>query len=1243
MISFYVGKADTDVSGKIRSVLADLLRSDICGQRIIYIIPEQFEYETERAVYKLLKDNGLLHKMSVIEITTFTALSSDILSENDVDRPRADDIVKNVLMHKAVSDCRGELDSLAGIIDKPGFCEKITATVTSFRSLGLSSRDVELSVEEMRRDDIAKNNPVIFKKLENVSLLYTEYDALMKEKGYLDNMDVIGMAAELIRKTTKFSGADVFVDSFNDFTNHQLRFLCEVIPQAKTMSFGFVTDYDDNSELFKTANSHISRLIEQAKANDVQTKIISGGLNSRYTENSALGELPRLLFQSKKSTKNIADACEIISAREIFDELDFVCAKIKQLADSGMRYRDIAVLCTDVSACQRYIESAFSKYEIPIFLDMHESVIGQPLINAVISLLTALRGFSADTVLSCIKTRFFTKYSEEKKERVGLSDNDINIFENYLFEWALSTEDLKKPFTFSDPYLKGKTDCNMLAAEEIRRTAVEPLWKFSKELPHGKNKIDGAKLTEMIYNYLINTVGIAKALFAKCSDPGTGEQDGDRTALYQRLWDTLIRIFDTLYDELKGVDITLDEYCRLFRDICMGTTLADPPQMVDRVLIGDIDRTRADNIKAAFIVGASFDLFPTPSPQTGIFSQYETELLRESVTHNDGSDKRELCFKTAKEQFSLSLYRAYKAVCLPTEYLSLSFSEIDPAGEPMHISTVSEEICGMFPDMQIKRASDFGDEFYCRSVSSAKLRFAMTANDSSEENAVLGEALRKNGCDGFVDQITELKNERAAKFAGDHRISAETAELLFPTKVGATEIEKMSACKFNFFCERGLGIRERTQRIFTPIKRGDAIHYAMEKILECYSADIPRFCTLTRRDLLALSRKFLEDFCRIETNNNFFEDARSRFLFNNIANSAADVLITMQTEFSARRYRPKFFELDLNGKDPKFIIDNDDLISAVLPEAALYIDDENAAESVPSTGKDPVLSKRAIYTAPLSIPLDNGKTLLVSGKIDRVDMFEEADTIYVRTVDYKSSVRTFDIENAKHGVNIQMLMYLSALLDANSSNRAIRLTAGGISYIPSESSGALDSPLKPYRLLALKHRPSGLVILNEVTKNEYSGYENSVINRITQEDGMTDELSADETTLTAEQKKERAEYKDELTKIRKLLDLNDENNLDEEKFAKFLSEVKTNVGKNYSDLMNGNICAVPLEYSEAVINLEGTKNNNKIACKYCRFKEICKNNGKSSLNIRKSSKASAKKTENKKTDGKRSNKKETAE
>lgn len=1205
MVNFIVGKANFDISSGVRTELVKLLESGARSARIIYIVPEQFEYETERAVYRILKQKNLLCKSREVEISTFTAMASEILREGGENRPRADDIVKSVVMHKAVNDCKDMLESLSGIAGRAGFCEKMESTVSGFKLTGLTARGLELSVEKLISEKKLEKNALLLKKLSDASLLYTSYEALLAS--YLDSSDIIAPAADILQKSSchAFDGADIFVDCFNDFTSSQLRFLCNLIAKANNVTFGFSVDRGSSKDVFVTANSHITKLREKAIGEGIETHFVTDNLPERYERKDALFELSQKLFTGENSSMEIGGECELITAGNIYEEADFICAKIKQLVDeNNMRYRDIAVLCTDLSSYGRYIESAFRKYDIPMFADMRESILYQPLVNVVISLLNALRGFSVDAVLSCIKTGFFSKFDKEKNERVGLSDYDVSVFEDYIFEWDLNTEHLKKPFTFGEDDNTRVSD-----AEEIRKSVAEPIWELSKKIPKGT--IDGAQLTEMLYDFLVNVIDVKRVLFAKSVRSPESGLDGEKTALYQRLWDTLVKIFNALHKELSGYNTTLEEYYRLFRDVCAGTTLANPPQTLDSVLVGDIDRTRADNIKAAFIVGASYETFPTPAVQTGIFSQYETELIRESLAEIGG----EFSLKSVREQYCLSLYRAYRAVCLPTEYLCISYSETDLSGDPVQISSVTEEIKGMFPNAEIKRAKDFDDAFYCRSVKAAKMRCAFGINSDSRENALLKKALIKNDCGDFVRNLEEIRTERSqSPESSAHSITAETAALLFPKQVGATAVEKLGLCRFSYFCEYGLGVSEKKQRAFNSARRGDAVHFVLERVLREIGGDIELLCSLTRAELYSLSRKYLDEYCRLETNNTFSDDARTRFLFNNIANSAADVLISMQAEFYSRSYRPKFFELDLKrGEELKFSVENAGKLISPPPAAELF---SESPEKLPSiTGIAIAGAERVIKTAPLAIKLDGDRNVYISGRIDRVDMFtvneNGEEKTYVRAVDYKSSVRGFDLYNALGGVNIQMLLYLAALLKANEHNPDVHFTAGGVCYIPSASSGASDREISPFKLLAMNHHESGLLVRDKATDEDLKNYTKFILERITAEDGKTELMNSDRNALSPEKRAEYDEYKKHLEGIEQSFLPDSLNSVSSEHFGELCDDLINNVGGKFSALFNGDVGALPISYYEKFTDISGKSSmKQKLPCDYCRFGDICKNAGK---------------------------------
>lgn len=1273
MIKFIVGKADRNISAAVRGELISLLENDMHKQNIIFIVPDQFEYETEKAVYRILEEKELLKRFYEINITTFTRLCREILEECGEHRPFADDIVKNIIMHKTLSENKSALSALSKIAARPGFCGKMVKTVSALKTSGITARDLELSLAALTKlgKGLSTDQPVV-KKLYETNLLYTNYEGLLS--GYVDKLDVTAMAADNVEKEQcgTFENASVFVDCFNDFTQSQLHFLECVIRRAANVTFGFTAQLNSDCDVFRTANDHIDRLKQNALEAGLSVELVTEGIEGRFADISPLQGLSRHLFQTAKNRDPLGESCELVTARGIYEELDYAAAKIKELAiDRKMRYNEIAVLCTDVDTYGKCVENVFKKYDIPIFLDTPEPILYQPLINLVSSILNALNDFSVDTVLSCVKTKFFSKpktdldgeddddfpedfddapdendtsdngeqltlfdvfgesdadmrsvteNSDKKQKFTTLSSKDVDEFENYVYEWDLKTSHLKKKFDFNK---RPGSDLTQQTAELVRQAVAVPLLELRKSLQSSGKAINGAEITEQLYDFLINKVGMRRAIFKRCKNEQNTALDADKVALYQRLWNSLIDIFNKLHAELSDTNVTLAEYGELFREICAATKLADPPQFIDCVLVGDIDRTRADNIRAAFIVGASYEAFPTPASESGIFSQYEIELIYDKIVHIDGSasnadvssyietlarigenNRREYCLKSVKDQYYLSLYRAYRAVTLPTEYLCISCPKNDVSGETLVCSDVFGEIISTFRDTEVIKAENRGNEFYCRTPKAAKMRYAMGLNEQSAENRTLRKVLENEDSE-FVkalDEIREIRRDAPIQsskdyFSGKHTLNSKTAQLLFPDSMGATAVEKLNKCKFNYFCEYGLKIEERNKRSFTRSKRGEAMHFIFQKVFEKYCGDMNAFFTLKRSELLALSKEYLSEYRAAETNNDSTEDKRTEYLFNNIANSAADVLITMQTELFARSYRPKFFELNIKS-DPENsqhrIIDNESAAAPEPPAAELFSGEETA----PAAPNVPPADENAPYliTAPLSIKLDNGMEVTVQGIIDRVDMFNSGTSnsgrpaAYIRVVDYKSSAHTFDLQNAQNGINIQMLLYLFALQSANADNPTLELRPGGVNYIPSNNYGASEEQLSPYRLLAMNYHESGLFIKDEVTEKDLSRYHEVIFKKFESDSSI--------------------EPKD-LEKIKSSFEPKEQNLAEAALFDELRNDVMRKITDNLEQIFGGTVDALPTAYYESVIKPDGgEKSKLKDPCEYCRFKDICRNAGK---------------------------------
>ena len=62
------------------------------------------------------------------------------------------------------------------------------------------------------------------------------------------------------------------------------------------------------------------------------------------------------------------------------------------------------------------------------------------------------------------------------------------------------------------------------------------------------------------------------------------------------------------------------------------------------------------------------------------------------------------------------------------------------------------------------------------------------------------------------------------------------------------------------------------------------------------------------------------------------------------------------------------------------------------------------------------------------IALKDGNSMNLRGRIDRMDIFEDEDKVYVKIMDYKSGSTSFDLSLLYHGLQLQLVVYMDAAL-----------------------------------------------------------------------------------------------------------------------------------------------------------------------------------------------------------------------
>ncbi len=1141
MTEFIIAKACADASKRLYEKLLEEVRS---GGRVTVIVPDQYAFETEKKLYRDCAAEGKAMLFSRISVRTFEKLSDEVIAKYAGGKKPADDTTKNILMYRAVSEIYDDLTAFGKIALKPGFAPKMTSTVAMLKGSGISA-DTFCKTIGAVSEDFRDSSPLLFSKLNDISRIYSAYDALLSE-AYSDRLDSTSAAARLAAENGAFRGESIYIDGFSDFSKSQMQLLFSMIDLAENMTFSFISDNsDDCRDIFTTVNNCINALAEQSRNADKVVK----GLDRLICDNErfscpAISAVSDGVFGELRADYD-SEGVRVIRADDVYSEADFIAAEIRRLVtEEGLRYNEIAVLSADPAEYKTPIESAFDKYEIPLFCDTPESILHMPLVNLVLSLVSTLKSFTVESVLSYIKSGFI-----QKSDGKPLTMRDINDFEDYIYEWDLKSENLKEPF----PEINGKTP----RAEKIRADIVPPILALKERV----SGCTGDEITKHICDFLFDEVGIQRAVAAHCKTSGSElltDSDKQLISSYQTLWNTMLDIFEALYKGLSGFKISLADYHSLLRDICTSATLAKPPQVLDCVLAGDISRTRTGDVKVVFIAGANYERFPADDTASGIFSEYETELLSESIM-KIGMDR--------KERYCYNRYLAYRALSAPAERLYISYPMLDSACEKKAPSDVIALIRDIFDKPIIENAADFGDEFYCRSLRAAQQRFASVCAEDNERRATLKSALEKAGSGDFTDKLETLTRKRYS--AQLHRLSPETAEALFRNKTfSATKLEKLNQCRFQYFCANGLRIREKARRNLSSMEIGNAVHYVLQKMLEKYCNDMESFIKLSRKQLSAEVRVFLDEYKNNSLGGDYAKTLRFGYLYKNLTTGAVDILILLQAEFAARDYRPKFFELQIGGDSSTAsspaVSDGARLDIGAVPDAALTDGDTTYTEMPEvefDSGNTPGSRRTEINTPALNVRVRDNITVNITGIIDRADIFtDEKGNEYIRVVDYKTGSREFSMVNVYYGINTQMLLYLIAVCDANKE-----LKAGGVSYLPSKVTEPASKKSAAFALLSQDHVQSGMYVCSDAAEREMLKYAETISAR----SGIKRDkfMPSEDCTLT------------------------------EAQFARLSEDCKKQTTEVLGKLYDGDVDAVPTVYKE--------KSLEKKACSYCRFASIC--------------------------------------
>ncbi len=232
------------------------------------------------------------------------------------------------------------------------------------------------------------------------------------------------------------------------------------------------------------------------------------------------------------------------------------------------------------------------------------------------------------------------------------------------------------------------------------------------------------------------------------------------------------------------------------------------------------------------------------------------------------------------------------------------------------------------------------------------------------------------------------------------KIEEEKIRSLYDTNLSVSRLERYAQCPFAYFIQYGLKAKERKEYEFSAPDLGTFIHNILDQFSKQLSVD-----NLDWRDI---------DYTYIQN--------RVSQIVDEIVSKIPGYILE-----SSERYRYLAYRLK------NMLISAISIISEQIKQGSF--DPVDYEVDFGSKGKYP----------PIKIILQNGEEINLRGQIDRIDEFENEDGKYIRIVDYKSGKKDLSLTDIYHGLQLQLLVYLDAILESGKDN-AQNLSPAAILY-----------------------------------------------------------------------------------------------------------------------------------------------------------------------------------------------------
>ena len=936
-------------------------------RNFLIIVPDQFTMQTQKELvtHPVNKRGGILN----IDVLSFSRLSHRIFEEvGKREIPVLDDTGKSLVLRKVAGSLKEELPYLGSNLDKQGYIHEVKSAISEFMQYGVGVEDVQKLM------DYAAKKGTLYYKLKDLQVLYRGFMEYIREK-FITTEETLDLLRESLDSSAIVKNSVFAFDGFTGFTPIQNRVIGKLLGIAKEVILTVTLDLredpflmDGEQKLFHMSKKTVADFVKMAQEEKTERgRDIFVGYDGehRFSQNEPLAHLERTLFRYPvKEYDKPQSSVHLFAASTVREEVRQTGIKLRRLVrEKGFFYRDIAVVAGDLEVYAELVEAEFSLLGIPCFVDRTRGIVLNPLTEYIKSAFEVLaKNFSYESVFQYLRSGL-----------AGFLPEETDLLENYCKETGIrGKRKWSMQFTKRTAQMKEETE-PLLAINELRERFYEEL----SPLLNVETK-SAAAYVEALYLFLTKNKAAERlaAYEEMFLDKGELLRAKEYAQVYRLVMELLEQIMGLLGDEPMSLKEFADILEAGFAEIEVGTI----PQNVDRVLVGDIERTRLREVKALFFVGVNDGNIPKNTGKGGIISDIDREFLRQSEI--------ELAPSPRQQMYIQRLY-LYLNMTKPSDLLYLSFAGMSGEGKALRPAYLIASMRQLFPQLSVEYPEKepvlsqiMTPEAGLPYLAGALREYAQ-GNMVQEETATLYRAYRERlEYAGLLQRLTD-----AAFYRYEHNpLQKNVARALYGQilRNSVSRLETYAACAYRHFLKYGMSLKEREELAFENVDMGNVFHGVLEgfshKLEESAYTwfDFPEdFARGTVADVLSL---YAAEYGAAV----LYDNARNEYAIRRMGRILERTVLTLQYQLKKGSFVPESYEMSFSSVS--------DL------------------ESV-------------------NIALSKEERMQLSGRIDRVDTLAKEDKLYVKVVDYKSGSRKFNLAALYYGLQLQLVVYMNAAVE----------------------------------------------------------------------------------------------------------------------------------------------------------------------------------------------------------------------